>query len=322
MHQVEAINRWNPFRVWRALKTSDAFVSGGGGLLQDRTSRRSLIYYLALSHLAHFFKKPVFLVGQGIGPLSHRLSRILVTRCLNAEYIMVRDEASLELLRELKVKAPVALGEDLALAYPLETCKRQHGTCARFLGVSLRGDFPAQLVKALASCLDEICRRLKLKALFIPAFPQQDLSLAEALAEAMRGDAIVIDTKKCSIAEMIDCIASCTLLIGSRLHALEFALMNGVPLVAINTDPKIEAFVRRLEFCSGLRVPLVQFTSLQVHKLTGLMEDVEELWAKRGQYQQAFQRCAHILRASAERGLRELCQKMAPFLNYSQRGDL
>lgn len=323
MHQVEAINRWNPFRVWRALRASGAFVGGGGGLLQDRTSRRSLLYYLTLIYLAHLLKKPAFLAGQGIGPLRSRFLKKLTARCLShAEYIMVRDETSRNLLRELKIEAPVVLGEDLALAYPVG--KNRSSACARLLGVSLKGDGSTRFAKALAACLDEICRRFKLKTLFIPLFPKQDLRLAEALAEAMRGDAIVIDTNALNPAEVIDLIASCRVLIASRLHALEFALMTNVPLAAISSDPKIDAFVCKLEFCTGLRVPLIQLNSLTVKQSTrtSLMEGIEELWAKQEQYRRAFGEGAQMLRASAERGLEELCQKMAPFLNDSQRGDL
>lgn len=318
-HHVKAVNRWNPFGIWRELKRASVFLVGGGGLLQDSTSRRSLIYYLALIYFAHLLNKPVFLAGQGIGPLRSEFLKNLTARCLSkAECIMVRDEVSLELLRALKIEAPVALGEDLALAYPIQSTSLQVSKFTshmpNVLGISLKGDLSRRFAKALAAFLGEVCRRLKLKAVFIPAFPQQDLRLAETLAEAMREDSIVIDTHALGITEIVNLIAACDLLLASRLHALEFALLTHVPFAAISSDPKIEAFVRKLEFCSGLRVPLIQLTSLQVHKLTGLMEDIEELWAQRELYQQAFERSAQMLRASAERSLKEFCQKMAPFL--------
>src|SRR5438132_576599 len=49
---VASVNRWLPWSVFRAILRSNAFILGGGGLLQDRTSFFSLIYYLSLLAIA------------------------------------------------------------------------------------------------------------------------------------------------------------------------------------------------------------------------------------------------------------------------------
>ncbi len=46
---VEAIPRWSLPAIWRALRGADLLISGGGGLIQDTTSRLSPLYYLANS---------------------------------------------------------------------------------------------------------------------------------------------------------------------------------------------------------------------------------------------------------------------------------
>ena len=45
---LEAIPRFRVLRVFSALRRSDALLSGGGSLLQDTTSTRSLLYYLSV----------------------------------------------------------------------------------------------------------------------------------------------------------------------------------------------------------------------------------------------------------------------------------
>jgi len=55
--------------VLAALGGCQALILGGGSLLQDATSWRSLIYYLALIGAARLSGKPVLLWGQGLGPL-------------------------------------------------------------------------------------------------------------------------------------------------------------------------------------------------------------------------------------------------------------
>ena len=54
IHGVETINRYNIFAILKALKKADILISGGGGLLQDKTSKRSLIYYLFIILFAKF----------------------------------------------------------------------------------------------------------------------------------------------------------------------------------------------------------------------------------------------------------------------------
>ena len=44
-HRVASIHRFNPLEIVPALAGCDLLISGGGSLLQDVTSKRSLLYY-------------------------------------------------------------------------------------------------------------------------------------------------------------------------------------------------------------------------------------------------------------------------------------
>lgn len=113
---VRGIGRWNPFQFSRELRDTDAFMSGGGGLIQDQTSTRSACYYLGGISAASR-RCPTFLVGQGIGPLGNRLAHIWARRLLpRVEMAMVRDEVSRRLLRRWGLpRDRILLGGDLAL---------------------------------------------------------------------------------------------------------------------------------------------------------------------------------------------------------------
>ena len=50
-HGVYAVHRFNPYAVIRAIKHCTMVISGGGSLLQNVTSSRSLYYYLSLIHI-------------------------------------------------------------------------------------------------------------------------------------------------------------------------------------------------------------------------------------------------------------------------------
>lgn len=106
-HGVEAVNRSCPFCVWRALRQADLLISGGGSLLQDVTSGRSILYYLGVVAMALLLKKPVMFYAQGIGPIhrswARRLTRWIADR---VALITVRDADSRQELERLGVKRP------------------------------------------------------------------------------------------------------------------------------------------------------------------------------------------------------------------------
>ena len=51
-YNVRAISRNKYISLIKAIKESDIIISGGGSILQDATSIRSLFYYLAIIYLA------------------------------------------------------------------------------------------------------------------------------------------------------------------------------------------------------------------------------------------------------------------------------
>ena len=94
--------------VLRALAGCDALVLGGGSLLQDSTSFKSLLYYAALIGAARLQGKRVCLWGQGLGPLHRRRSRLLVRSLLPlVNAISWRDPASASLAADWGIEAPV-----------------------------------------------------------------------------------------------------------------------------------------------------------------------------------------------------------------------
>ncbi|MBR6916279.1 MAG: polysaccharide pyruvyl transferase family protein, partial [Clostridia bacterium] len=79
---VEAQPRMRFFRIIKAVRSSDIVISGGGSLLQDVTSRISILYYLFIIILAAIFKKRIFVYSQGIGPIRRRFNRKLTAFAL------------------------------------------------------------------------------------------------------------------------------------------------------------------------------------------------------------------------------------------------
>ena len=56
-YSVNAVNRYNIFSLIAKISCCDVLISGGGTLIQDATSTKSLVYYLSVIRIAKFFKK-------------------------------------------------------------------------------------------------------------------------------------------------------------------------------------------------------------------------------------------------------------------------
>lgn len=72
VYGVDCAARFNPFAVRRALKSAKMLISGGGSLIQDVTSSKSLVYYLSVMRYAARYGDKVYVYANGIGPLKEK----------------------------------------------------------------------------------------------------------------------------------------------------------------------------------------------------------------------------------------------------------
>ena len=252
-HGVDAVPRPDILTIIKRIRAADLLISGGGSLLQNVTSGRSLYYYLAIIFLAILFGRKVMLYAQGIGPirgaLAHKLMNLIVNR---VDLITVRDRGSLEELSRLKITRPkIFCTADPVLAIkpvPLDLGEKilaRHATAhkGKFIGVAIRhwldwNHFSHELAKAL----DRLASTQAAQIVFIPMKFPEDIRAAQDTAALMQEPCLVLD-EEFSTREVLSLVGCMDVLIGVRLHALIFAGVMGVPMVGISYDPKIERFL-------------------------------------------------------------------------------
>ncbi|MBR2019426.1 MAG: polysaccharide pyruvyl transferase CsaB [Clostridia bacterium] len=244
---VSCVCRRSPLAILRTFATCDAVLFGGGSLLQNTTSNRSLLYYLTLVRLALLWKRPVFFAGAGIGPLLGKRAQQRATAILNrCNRISLRDPRSHRLLQALGVDFSLLhLGADPALLLPCPPngrteqllCDNGLSPDASYLAVALRGGGETESDrKLIQTALRIVCERYGLIPLFLVFDPGQDRSFTRAACRAIGGRILRFREP----GEAIAILSKCQLLVSMRLHALILSAVAKTPAVAIPSDPRDE----------------------------------------------------------------------------------
>lgn len=255
-HGVRAIYRLNYPEIIAALRKSDLLISGGGSLLQDVTSDRSLYYYLSIVLLARKLGTPVMLYAQGIGPVRGALAKNAMRLIGNmVDLITVRDEGSRFELASLEVtKPPVYVTADPVLAmHPVDkeigrAILRKNGAegASPLIGLSVREWKDWSYYKqVIAAAADQIIEQQKARVALIPMQWPEDLEAARKIAARMQHNVTVLEDEY-TTSELLSLVGNMDILIGIRLHALIFAAVMHVPMIGISYDPKIDRFLETL----------------------------------------------------------------------------
>ena len=95
LHGVQACDRNNLLAVFKLLRNSQAFIWGGGSLIQDSTSALSPWYYCGLMLTARLLGLKTIAWAQGIGPLGRPQTQWIAKQAFQScTTISVRDPGS------------------------------------------------------------------------------------------------------------------------------------------------------------------------------------------------------------------------------------
>ncbi len=254
-HGVRTVRRFSPHQVLKALRGADLFISGGGTLLQDETSLRSLVYYASLVHLARWMGVPVMIYANGLGPLKSRTGRFLARRCLAlAQCVTLRDQASLQTARNLGISRPIevtadpAFGLDPAPEMEAKQVLERAGVPAdgRPVILSLRpwGSATGRIAH-LAARTAELLYQEDYFPVFCAMQAHKDGPVCQDAAKMANCPTAVIQ-QDLRPALALALMAQGHLTVGMRLHALILSAVVGVPPIGLSYDPKIEGFLSEI----------------------------------------------------------------------------
>ena len=254
-YRVRSVSRMN-IPAWRgAMKRAKLYINGGGSLIQDVTSRRSLWFYLHNIQSAKRSGCQVQMYGCGIGPVTRENHRKLAAEVLNrsVDAITLREPDSLDELRAMGVTQP----EILLTADPALTLRRAsddetdsvllragippHGRYICFALRQWKGfEGKAPLFAKAAKYAYET---YGLTPVFAAVEKHQDPIAARQAAAGLDIPHYFLDDAG-GAGTIIGALSRMELVVAMRLHALIFAAGQGIPLAGVVYDPKVSAFLR------------------------------------------------------------------------------
>jgi polysaccharide pyruvyl transferase CsaB len=256
---INSVQRFNVFDVVGAIRKSDIILSGGGTLLQNGTSTRSLIYYLSIIKVAKLFGKRVMLYANGIGPVNGAFNRRLVRSVVNTvDVITLREKLSEADLRSIGVSKPNILvtadpafnltsvsdeeARQIFIGENIPMDKKLVGVSVRNWSKAMYGD---DYIVKLAEVCDKIVEDGKTVVLLPMEYPR-DIEVSDKVMAKMQQKAYIFK-KRYTPSQILGIVGCFDLMISMRLHTLIFAAIKNVPMLGVIYDPKVEYYLKELE---------------------------------------------------------------------------
>lgn len=262
---VAAIDRFKFFDVRKSLKASDMLISGGGSLLQDKTSSRSIWYYLLIMKLAKRYKKKVFVYSNGVGPINKRFNRNITRRVLNkVDYITLRDKDSYDFIKSIGVNNP----NIKVLSDPVFNLKEASDESVRekfdinedTVLVSIRSWIDDEkLISELSKFLNYLIDEGK-NIVFMPMQTPRDTTISEKIAANLKSSKII--DEKYPVEILMSLMKNADFIVAMRLHAMIYAIHQNVPFIGLSYDPKTETLLKDFDESINIDVDAINYDDL------------------------------------------------------------
>lgn len=306
---VESTARWDARAVRTAIDRADIVLSGGGGLLQNATSLRSLMYYAGILRTTAKANRKAMIFAQSIGPLDFWGRKIVKEWCKGVDAATVRDARSTQLLSALLPDVKVERTADPVFLYDME----EDDASLDAEGIGPESDplviFSARKAQGLKERIDVLARAADrfaqvhgARVAFLPLGGAPDAEVSTQVIRKCKTAPMLLP--ECPLPRAASIIKRARVVVGMRLHALILAARYAVPFLAIPYDPKVGAL------CDDLEYPLPPLFSLDPPEPKPGEDAVDALvdriWSERDAVSGGLAAGAERLRSLAERNFEVL----------------
>ena len=254
-YRVDSIFTFDVPRMHARMRRAAVYINGGGSLIQDITSNRSLYFYLYTLAAAKRRGASVMMYGCGIGPVVSERNRRRAAHVLNrcVDTITLREDDSRAELALMGVTHPhIAMAADPALTLS-PAADEIIDAAFDSAGIPPHGNYLCLCVRnwpgfeaavpVIAQAVRYAREAHELELVILPIEMPKDASAGDAVARALGAEPYAF-RRRFDTETTIGIISRMKCVLSMRLHALVFAARVGVPNAGIVYDKKVKGFMR------------------------------------------------------------------------------
>lgn len=257
-YDVETYGYKKPLEIIKAILNCDVLISGGGSLLQNKTSNFSLFYYLFILFLAKLSFKKTIIFAQGIEPIKGIFPKFITKEILKlTDNVTVRDKKSQELLKKWNINSNLVSDPAYSLVQDRVIKENKTGIIVqlrKFNGIDDK--FLSNLADNLVKTTEEIT--------VLSLQDDYDKEICQEFIKKLENKNI--NTKLIcnqSIEDTIEIINQSKYMISVRLHGLIISNALRTKTFALCYDEKIKTFTEELNLQN---IDILNYTKEELDK--------------------------------------------------------
>lgn len=286
-----------PHAIFREILNSSVFIIGGGTHIEDYGTRKirplkNILRIFIFTVLAKLFRKEIYFLGIGIGPISTIWERLLLkTICQLTNFISVRDKISYEILKTLGVGAKSRLAFDpSALLEPLsdnDTTFASEANNNKILGLSILPVFKIYncnrkrdilLAQEIAKGINKWMEEDPQVAVNLFIFKGKSKDDDVAFTKLLQGLLKLVERVKLVPFEpdprkRLYQVSQCHYFIGMRFHSSLFAYLSSIPMLMIDYHPKCRALA---EYIGLPKHAIVSLNEILTGQFSSFLKHLQE----------------------------------------------
>lgn len=231
------------FGLISLVREHDAVIIGGGTMIQEDASnllRGSLMRLcLAVSVAGWISRVKVVFFAVGCDPLPRRMARIGYALAVGRKRVWVREAESADRFTKYFRRTPL-IGADAALLLPQVPPNQDNGQAGALLLAPNYKDAETLVLNWISGMREEFGE--------VVIMPMSSGAIDDlGLVPAQSLEAVVSASTAAGWRDVMTQFRPARAVVASRMHALYVAMLQGIPMVAVGSSPKIVAFANEFE---------------------------------------------------------------------------
>ncbi len=289
----EGVRREDIFSIVREVKRAECVIFGGGNLLQDDTSMRSLLYYEKIFEIAYNCGKKRAIFANGIGPLHTDKAIDIAEKMISAShYVSFREDCSYgyiessDLIDDFWLSADVTYTADIKKALQPKVAQGLFGYLngKKYAVLCPRGGMNDRDRAAVAEYFTML-EKQGVITVIIPLYTKADSNICRTLHRMIARSCIYFGKLDAERLTLI--LGGAELCVGGRLHSGIFSIIAECPFVGYDSDGRVRANTSHAE--CGAYLHSGRFCAKHIERAA----DKQKKLVREGKYKKAHARLRH-----------------------------